>query len=338
VPFDPEHLESAPDPVLAGVVTDVATHFTKDDPLSLLSMPSVETLFPTLGAFTPSAQFEPLPPLEPRPDYATACIIHSSGSTAWPKPIHITERSALSWLCAPHHTDYPYGPDIRFGAMALPVFHAMGFYSTVALPMATGTRTSFFRPANRSEGTGIESVTVDTVLAVAAQLRCNALFVAPTMLTVRCLYDFLTHDAQSPNQNLTWPSRKPYKTLQRSNCLRGSTSSASVADHSTKTLETGWLRKASRLWLDTGRESAIFANECISRGIAISRETHFSVDSTECGCFNVIPSPYPDDNKEWQYWKLNPSLEAKLEPGPDKGLYELVIKVNPDCFSLRDPS
>jgi acyl-CoA synthetase (AMP-forming)/AMP-acid ligase II len=187
VPFHPGHLQSASDPVLAGIVADVVHRFTEPTPLRLLMMPSAETLFPSLGAFTPSAQFEALPALERQPDYATACILHSSGSTAWPKPIHITERAALAWLCVNEHAVDSYGPDICYGGMALPVFHAMGFYGAIALPLATGTRTLLFRPAIQREGTGIEAVTCETVFTAASQVPCNVMVIVPSMLTVRSL-------------------------------------------------------------------------------------------------------------------------------------------------------
>jgi acyl-CoA synthetase (AMP-forming)/AMP-acid ligase II len=188
VPCDPDDIGSAPDPVFGKVIADVAGHFTEPGRLTLISMPSAETLFPTLGAFKPSAQFEALPPLDRTTDYSTASIVHSSGSTAWPKANYLTERSAMIWQCAARHAEYTYGPDVRLGAMALPLFHGMGVYVSTTLPFATGCRALLFRPASRSEGTGIEAVTADTVLMAASQVPCNALVMAPSMLTVRCLW------------------------------------------------------------------------------------------------------------------------------------------------------
>jgi acyl-CoA synthetase (AMP-forming)/AMP-acid ligase II len=214
-PFIPTIFQSASDPVLAGIVADVADYFTEPAPLCLLTMPSAETLFPSLGAFKPSAQFEALPALERQPDYATACILHSSGSTAWPKPIHITERSALAWLCANEYGDYSYGPDICICALAAPLFHAMGFYWAIALPFATGARPVFFRPAVQREGTGVEAVTCETVFRAVSQVPCKGLTIAPSMLTVR-LFVLYCVNVFNPDSILTWPRRKPRETRLRS--------------------------------------------------------------------------------------------------------------------------
>jgi acyl-CoA synthetase (AMP-forming)/AMP-acid ligase II len=166
-------------------VADVAGRFTKPSSVSLFSLPLVDALFPSLGAFKPSAQFDVLPPLDRRADYATACIYHSSGSTAWPKPIHFTERSALTWLCAHEYGDYSFGPVTRLGAIGLPIFHILGFCSTIIYPFATGTQTTIFRPANRSEASGIEVPLADTIIKAAAESQCNVLFTTPAVLTVR---------------------------------------------------------------------------------------------------------------------------------------------------------
>jgi acyl-CoA synthetase (AMP-forming)/AMP-acid ligase II len=185
VPVGPD--ESA----LASVTADVASRFAGSNPLSLLPMPSVETLFPTLGAFTPSAQFEALPPLAQRPDYVTAFLLHSSGSTAWPKPIYFSEHFVVASLLSRDALgEYPYGPNVRLGGMALPLFHAMGIYTYICLPLATGLRATLFRPANRSEGTGIEAVTVNTVLMAVSEVGCTCALLAPAMLVVRFLLFF----------------------------------------------------------------------------------------------------------------------------------------------------
>jgi acyl-CoA synthetase (AMP-forming)/AMP-acid ligase II len=181
VPFDQP---DRPSPVAA----QVAARFADKSPLTLLPMPSATLLFPLLGAFTPSAEFVPLPPLECRPDFSTSFILHSSGSTAWPKPIHITQRATLCWLTAPFQSDYRFGPHVIYGSMALPGFHAMGMFAAIIMPLSSGTRAAFFRPAIESEGTGIEAVTVDNNLRAASELGCNVLLLAPSMLTVCCCY------------------------------------------------------------------------------------------------------------------------------------------------------
>jgi AMP-binding enzyme len=248
--------------MLSGIVADVAGRFTEHTPLRLLTMPSAQTLFPSLGAFKPSAQFEALPALDGRPDYATACIFHSSGSTAWPKPIHITERSALAsfcaWLCSTDEGSYSNSPDKRVCAMALPLFHILGFYSAIALPFVTGTKILLSRPAIQSEGTGIQVVTADTVLAAASEVPCNALIIAPSMLTVRlqlCLR--ICVKVYNADSTLTWPYRKPGATLQRSKYLHRWTLSLSVAVHSTKKLATSWFPMASMSSLYTDRQSEL---------------------------------------------------------------------------------
>ncbi|PGH23913.1 hypothetical protein AJ80_01975 [Polytolypa hystricis UAMH7299] len=88
----------------------------------------------------------PLPEMEPPGDTnATSLILHSSGSTSFPKPIPLSHLIILMWARVPYYS----GQDIcgkRVGTQATPPFHAMGFGHVLALPVASGCIIATFEP------------------------------------------------------------------------------------------------------------------------------------------------------------------------------------------------
>lgn len=56
-------------------------------------------------------------------------IIHSSGSMAFPKPIHFTHRVVRQWANFPEQSDYDLNGRV-VGAYPLPMFHGMGLIVT----------------------------------------------------------------------------------------------------------------------------------------------------------------------------------------------------------------
>jgi long-subunit acyl-CoA synthetase (AMP-forming) len=90
------------------------------DNLKLLPMPSYEDLYST------SAEtFEPLPPMKKPDPSSIAIILHSSGSTSFPKPIRMTHRTILQSACLPYWGEVDVCGKI-LSSHSLPFFHAMG--------------------------------------------------------------------------------------------------------------------------------------------------------------------------------------------------------------------
>lgn len=88
----------------------------------------------------------PLPEMLPPVDMnATSLILHSSGSTAYPKQIPLSHLLIIMWARLPYYG----GQDIcswGVGVQAAPPFHAMGFGHIIAYPAASGCSIAVFEP------------------------------------------------------------------------------------------------------------------------------------------------------------------------------------------------
>jgi hypothetical protein len=103
--------------------------------------------------------------------------------------------------------------------------------------------------------------------------------------------------------------------------------SLSVAGHWQKMSATSWFQTASISSLDTDRQFDLALYSQTSSCLTSS-----AIGSTECGALIRMSPRSPIG--EWQYWTLNPALEAKLDPQPEKGLYELIIRVIPSFLHV----
>ncbi|KAK0219168.1 NRPS-like enzyme [Armillaria fumosa] len=109
-----------------------------NDKITIIPMPHFSDLF----SGKPGS-YEPLPPVHP--DWSqTALIIHSSGSTRFPSPIHITHMNVLRSAGRPYHGEMDLCGEV-LGVQATPMYHAMGFFS-ISLPTATGAIVASFPP------------------------------------------------------------------------------------------------------------------------------------------------------------------------------------------------
>ncbi|OSD00749.1 acetyl-CoA synthetase-like protein [Trametes coccinea BRFM310] len=108
-------------------------------------------------------------------DEKTCLILHSSGSTSFPKPVPFPHRHLTRWgfllsfgdfdLCGSH-----------FSMQSLPLFHIMGCIN-LTMAVCTGTIICLFRPASPP----IVS-TPDTVLQAMVAANCEFLVCVPAML------------------------------------------------------------------------------------------------------------------------------------------------------------
>ncbi|KAK0184796.1 NRPS-like enzyme [Armillaria mellea] len=109
-----------------------------NDKLTTIPMPHFDDLFSGK-----SGSYEPLPPI--RPDWSqTALIIHSSGSTRFPSPIHTTHKNVLRSAGRPYHGEMDLCGEV-LGVQATPMYHAMGFFS-ISLSTAAGAIVASFPP------------------------------------------------------------------------------------------------------------------------------------------------------------------------------------------------
>ncbi|KAG8930870.1 hypothetical protein FRC02_003563 [Tulasnella sp. 418] len=108
--------------------------------VSILSVPQFEHLYPS-----EDTSFEYLPDM-PNPGIDTpALILHSSGSTAFPKPIGYSHRNLLENMRHPYYGGVDLSDEI-LAAHGLPPFHAIGIVTT-CWASSTGMQIGVFKPS-----------------------------------------------------------------------------------------------------------------------------------------------------------------------------------------------
>jgi acyl-coenzyme A synthetase/AMP-(fatty) acid ligase len=103
---------------------------------------------------------------------------HSSGSTAFPKPIPITNRRFIEYTMSAHFA----GQDLCgkvLGMQATPIFHSMGA-THIAIAATTGMILSMYRPEFPAKTPSQENF-----MEAAQKTKCDYLLCVPTMLEVR---------------------------------------------------------------------------------------------------------------------------------------------------------
>ncbi|KAG1846284.1 putative aminoadipate reductase [Suillus subluteus] len=135
-------LASLIDGVKAGLVSSV----TQTNQLQIDEIPALNHLYPMLVSGTPNETIvlysSPLAGL-PSSENDILFYLHTSGSTGFPKPIPITNLTAIHW-CIMYgvalgyileHIDVP--APIRIGTVSLPSFHTFGVSLQLLFPIAT---------------------------------------------------------------------------------------------------------------------------------------------------------------------------------------------------------
>ncbi|KAG6901213.1 hypothetical protein C0995_015283, partial [Termitomyces sp. Mi166 len=107
------------------------------DTLQIEEVPPFTTVYPNLGHEAADQPSNPFPGPSTRPSEDDICIIlHSSGSTGFPKAIPQTHRAWMNWGLLPGVTDFrDHAPRLIMGCMALPAFHTLGLYMQLLNPI-----------------------------------------------------------------------------------------------------------------------------------------------------------------------------------------------------------
>lgn len=129
--------------------------------LQIQEVPDLDYLFPRLK--DPQAQDDVVayPPVKITQD-DVAIYLHSSGSTGLPKPIPWGQRQLIQFsrTCESRYAGQAQNRTeslsasikeagrrgVRWAAMGLPTFHAIGFFTQLLGPFASGQPTALFRP------------------------------------------------------------------------------------------------------------------------------------------------------------------------------------------------
>ncbi|KAG1853273.1 putative aminoadipate reductase [Suillus tomentosus] len=138
-------LASLIDGVEAGLASAIQT-----SQLQIDEIPALKHLYPSLVSGTPNEDIVPYPSLgPPSSDNDVLFYLHSSGSTGFPKPIPMSNLTAIHWCLTPSIFDLTNLPTpVRLGAAALPPFHTFGIYFQLLAPIASLSSVSIYPPTS----------------------------------------------------------------------------------------------------------------------------------------------------------------------------------------------
>ncbi|CAL1703594.1 unnamed protein product [Somion occarium] len=136
-------------PLVAPVTSAVQTLLAaKNYDLKVIELPSLRSTFPSLfskdGEVLLEVALYPPTKKTPNPD-DVVLILHSSGSTGFPKPIPQTQKTVLQWCATPVISDLR-GMGVGTGGAMLPTFHTMGIYVQFYQPLTTGGFVGLYTP------------------------------------------------------------------------------------------------------------------------------------------------------------------------------------------------
>ncbi|KAI8461765.1 hypothetical protein BY996DRAFT_3658912 [Phakopsora pachyrhizi] len=117
------------------------------------------------------------------PDNKTLLILHSSGSTKFPKPIYLTRATLRAGMNVQNFTNFHFKGQISC-ALALPPFHSMYYHVGFYPVLYDGTISGYFRPELTPDGEcqnpNINSV---TIMEAMKKLNCTVASFSPSILT-----------------------------------------------------------------------------------------------------------------------------------------------------------
>ncbi|THU93668.1 acetyl-CoA synthetase-like protein [Dendrothele bispora CBS 962.96] len=161
--------------------------------LKVLKPPSVKDIFPRLAPsslpippFVRSEDFRPIPPLSVLIPGALRdknewpwMIIHSSGSTKFPKPVYIGQKTGLQqWLTWPWISEMDISGKVQ-GTLGTPCFHGMGMAMHVGATFSAGAISALWKPRD-----GPSLSTPEKFLAGLTKSRAQYSVIVPSFLKV----------------------------------------------------------------------------------------------------------------------------------------------------------
>ncbi|KAG2369146.1 hypothetical protein BDR07DRAFT_1477459 [Suillus spraguei] len=172
--------------LIDGVKAGFMSHATETSQLQIDEIPALKHLYPSLVSGTQNeAAIVPYPsPGLPLSENDVLFYLHSSGSTGFPKPIPISNLTAIHWCtmpCVLDHIDIP--APIRVGTASLPSFHTLGIYLQLLVPIATLSSVSIYPPTSLFDPLATPVVpNSQNILDSVLKTKSNALVVVPAFL------------------------------------------------------------------------------------------------------------------------------------------------------------
>ncbi|KAJ3543082.1 hypothetical protein NM688_g5900 [Phlebia brevispora] len=147
--------------------------------LQVDELPPLPVAFPKFGTdeVNGSLDEEAFPAAELKPG-DMVMYMHSSGSTGYPKSIPINDRMTMQWC----HGNSLLGcrdRRVRYAAMPLPTFHAMGVLAQLVYPLMSSQPITLFEP--QWPGPPIVP-NIRNTLEISKLANCNGLMIAPAFV------------------------------------------------------------------------------------------------------------------------------------------------------------
>ncbi|KAG8992459.1 hypothetical protein FRB94_013915 [Tulasnella sp. JGI-2019a] len=137
----------------------IGKRVAKSQGLWAVDAPKFGELFPEYGPSTSREAHRVTLTTRPRRPRMSddALILHSSGSTGFPKSIHITHDSCIDWMRIPWYGERDVCGSV-LGVPSLPPFHAMGLFAYSWLVLGSGVVVGVFDPTAAPKAPSPENV------------------------------------------------------------------------------------------------------------------------------------------------------------------------------------
>ncbi|KAG1835812.1 putative aminoadipate reductase [Suillus subalutaceus] len=171
--------------LIDGIKAGFASRATQMGQLQIDEMPAVKHLYPALVSGTPDEAIVPYSsPGSPSSENDVLFYLHSSGSTGFPKPIPISNLTAIHWCITPCVLDHiDVAAPIRIGTASLPSFHTLGIYLQLLVPIATLSSVSIYPPTSFLDPLATPVVpNSQNILKSVLKTKSDALVVVPAFL------------------------------------------------------------------------------------------------------------------------------------------------------------
>ncbi|KAG6888349.1 hypothetical protein C0995_009042 [Termitomyces sp. Mi166 len=171
--------------LLDGVKAEITAH-ALDFELSIEEIPTLHQLYPKLGSETMRDSFQRYPAPTTRPSLSdVAVILHSSGSTGFPKAIYQTHLILSHWAAFPSLIEFrDHKPRVRIAGMMLPSFHTLGIYVQVFYTLFGLNSVGVYPPQVTSREMTPMLPTPENILDHTRRTKSNSMITIPTLLQV----------------------------------------------------------------------------------------------------------------------------------------------------------
>ncbi|KAJ7916712.1 putative aminoadipate reductase, partial [Mycena leptocephala] len=170
---------------LAPLLAGLRKHIAEVDPefvLTIEEVPSLEQIYPNLGAETSTCSFHHYAKRHSRASLDDICLyVHSSGSTGFPKAIAQTHRALQQWLNLPAVSETRVHTKQPIANMALPAFHLFGIVCQLLQPIS-GTCVAVYPPTATSPNALPMTPSPENILDHSRKTKCRSLSTVPALL------------------------------------------------------------------------------------------------------------------------------------------------------------